>query len=210
MTGEAKLVIMAKAPRLGQGKTRLARDIGLAQALRINRGLHRKTFKAAADGPWRIILAVTPRPSLRLELPGVWPSPKTAPRIEQGKGDLSVRIARAVCGLQGPVCVIGTDAPGLTNRLLRQAFAALRRSQAVLGPATDGGFWLVGARRAKDLVNSLEGVRWSTAFAAADIAARLPKPLAYLPALTDVDDLGSLRQAEALRSRARLPSPPFY
>jgi hypothetical protein len=98
--------------------------------------------------------------------------------------------------MKGPVCVIGTDAPGLNPALLRQAFKALRRAPSVIGPAADGGFWLVGARRAKDLTAALAPVRWSTPHAGADMAAALPQPVAQLPTLIDVDDAASWRAAQ--------------
>ncbi len=196
MIARADLVIMAKAPRLGHGKSRLAKELGASQALRINRALHRITLRAAASGWWRVTLAVTPRTALCLALPGVWPEPRALARIDQGQGDLGVRIAHALYGLRGPVCVVGTDLPAMAPALLQGAFKALRRASAVIGPARDGGFWLVGARKADDLIAALPGVGWSTPQAGADMAARLPGPVAFLPVLTDVDDAQSWRAAQ--------------
>jgi uncharacterized protein len=190
------LIIMAKAPFLGHGKSRLAKDLGAVQALRVNRWLHRRTLSNALVGPWQVVLAVAPRKALCIRLPGVWPPPSDISRVAQAEGDLSARIAGAVGPFAGPVCVIGTDAPGLSRRLLLAAFKALRRGPAVLGPAADGGFWLVGAERSAELIKSLSGVRWSTPYAGADIAARLPGPVQYLPHLIDVDDGPSWRAVQ--------------
>jgi glycosyltransferase A (GT-A) superfamily protein (DUF2064 family) len=179
---------MAKAPLFGHGKQRLARSLGKAQALRINRRLHAISLRAALSGRWRVVLAVSPRSALRLALPGVWPAPGKVPRRLQGRGDLGQRIAAQLRGVTGPVCVVGTDAPEVSAALLRAAFRALQRAPAVLGPAVDGGFWLVGVRRAPDLIAALPGVRWSTPEAGADMAARLPQPLRLLPTLRDIDE----------------------
>lgn len=67
----------------------------------------------------------------------------------QGRGDLGQRMARLMeRGLGGgPTILVGTDCPDLPPSAVRGALAALRRCDVVLGPAADGGYWLVGARR---------------------------------------------------------------
>jgi glycosyltransferase A (GT-A) superfamily protein (DUF2064 family) len=95
----------------------------------------------------------------------------------------------------GPVAVIGTDLPALRPSHIAQAFGLLGRHDAVLGPATDGGYWLIGlgGRRAvpRDL---LEGVRWSTGDALADTLARLQHlDVALAATLDDIDTAEDLR-----------------
>lgn len=204
MTRKPLLIIMAKAPRLGQGKQRLAAQIGAAQALRINRSLHALTLRAAHDPRWRTLLAVAPASAVTRAAPGVWPPPSTLPRIAQGQGDLGARIARCVRrARRGPVCVIGVDAPDLRRADIAAAFKALRRDSAVLGLARDGGFWLVGAQSPPRLAAAMAGVRWSTAHAGADMAARLPRPLARLRVQSDIDTAEDWRAAQAHRAAWR-------
>ena len=96
----------------------------------------------------------------------------------------------------GPVIVIGADLPGLRPHHVGQALGMLRRHDAVLGPATDGGFWLIGlcGRRAAP-PRLLDGVRWSTEHALADTLARLRHLDVGLAAtLRDVDTAGDLRR----------------
>lgn len=191
------VVLMAKAPAIGRGKQRLAKDLGRVEAWRINRLLHRLACRAGQAGPWAFELCVSPDRAVTAALPGLWPDPGR--RTSQGRGDLGARIAKGVGRLRGPVVVIGADCPEMSGRDLADAFRALRRAPAVLGPAEDGGFWLVGARTSRILVKALPGVRWSTPHAAADIIERLPGPVARLRTLADIDAAADWRR---YRSRA--------
>lgn len=188
----ATLLVFAKAPRLGQGKTRLAADIGAVQALRINRFLQSRAMRAAFDPRWRTLLVVTPdRAACRL-----WPP---APRVAQGRGDLGARLVRAFAAQSGPTAVIGTDAPGMTRAAIWRGFRALKRRRFAMGPAEDGGFWLFAARRPRDAIPAFADVRWSTAAAAADLLARLPGPCAWIDRLRDIDTLDDWRRWRARR-----------
>jgi glycosyltransferase A (GT-A) superfamily protein (DUF2064 family) len=119
----------------------------------------------------------------------------------QGRGDLGRRMMRAL-RLAGsrPAIVIGSDIPAITAEHLRDAFAALGRKPFVLGPARDGGYWLIGARHPLRLrEDALDGVRWSAPQTMADTVARLGE-VAVLPSvLDDVDDGGSYRRTATRR-----------
>ncbi len=192
------LIIMAKAPRVGVGKQRLARDIGKTEAWRINRGLHAATLRAARDARWRTLLCVTPDRAVS-EVISVWP-PSVA-RVAQGGGDLGVRLARAMAGRR-TVAVVGTDCPEISVALIAVAFAALKRAPFALGPAHDGGFWLLAARSGDRAARAMTDVRWSTQHAAADVYANLGAEVAILPTLRDIDTGADLRAVQ--RSARRL------
>jgi hypothetical protein len=185
------VVLMAKAPAIGRGKQRLAKELGRVEAWRINLRLHRLACRAGQAGPWAFQLCVSPDRAVTARLPGLWPARPS--RTPQGKGDLGARIAKGLAGLSGPVLVIGADCPTMSSRDLAAAFKALRRAKAVLGPAEDGGFWIVGARKPRELAKALPGVRWSTPNAGADMLARLPSPVARLRTLADIDDAAAWR-----------------
>lgn len=194
------LIVMARTPRLGHGKSRLARDAGRVEALRINRALHAHTLRAAVDPCWRTLLAVTPDRDAALQLPHVWST--GVARVPQGRGDLGARMARAMGRARGPVAIVGTDCPEMTRADVAAAFAALRRAPVAIGPANDGGFWVLAARRARDVVPALAGVRWSSAHALADVMARLSGRVTQLRTLSDIDTLADWR---AYRRRQREP-----
>jgi rSAM/selenodomain-associated transferase 1 len=206
MTDEATLIVMAKAPRVGFGKSRLAAEIGGVEAWRINRALQRRTLREARDPRWRTLLCVTPDSAVSLNLPGVWPEEDAGHgggvvRIPQGRGDLGARMARALKGRRR-VAMIGVDCPALTRMRVARAFAALKRAPFALGPASDGGFWLIAARDGSEAARGMEGVRWSTRHAARDVVVRLgARNVAMLETLADVDTAADLRaQRSAMRA----------
>jgi glycosyltransferase A (GT-A) superfamily protein (DUF2064 family) len=85
------------------------------------------------------------------------------------------------------VAAIGTDSPTLPRQHVEDAFKALDRADVVLGPAADGGYYLIGCRRLPPIFT---GIAWSSATALADTIARLDDPswqLALLPPWYDVD-----------------------
>jgi rSAM/selenodomain-associated transferase 1 len=182
------LVLFAREPRLGTGKRRLARDIGAVAALRFERlMLARLIRRLGRDRRWRLRLAVTPdRARYRKRL---WPS--GVPIVAQGTGDLGQRMRRALdrCS-PGPAVLIGTDIPRLGPQHIAKAFRLLGRNDLVFGPAEDGGFWLVGARRSPRLPPLFGKVRWSSPHALEDALANLPRRVSVDLAgrLEDVDD----------------------
>lgn len=188
---------MARAPALGQGKTRLARDAGRLSALRINRMLQARTMRFARDTRWKTVLVVTPERARGVSLPGVWP--RSVRRATQGGGDLGTRLARAMNRVRGAVAVIGTDSPEIGERDIALAFRALGRAPVTIGPARDGGFWILAARRSRDVSRAFEGVRWSSAHTLADVVARLTVDVVRLRTLDDVDTLEDWRAWRARR-----------
>jgi uncharacterized protein len=100
----------------------------------------------------------------------------------------------------GPVVLVGSDIPAMRASHIARAFRLLGRHDLVFGPTSDGGFWLVGARRIKPIPRRLfAGVRWSTAHALADTLAGIPGEFstALADALNDVDDARDLRRLAA-------------
>jgi rSAM/selenodomain-associated transferase 1 len=187
------LVIFAKAPVIGGAKTRLARGIGKVSAWRIYRAMTAGLVRRLKDDRWTLRLAVSPGSALTRCFPGVWPM--GVARLAQGSGDLGARQGRAFAG-RGPVCVIGTDAPDVTRADIAAAFAQLKRHDAVIGPAQDGGYWLL-ALNASAPRGLFDGVRWSHGETRADLEARLIAhgfSIAWLRTLRDVDEAADLKR----------------
>jgi len=197
------VVVFVKAPRLGQVKSRLAAGIGVLPALRFYRETMARVLGAVGrDTRWCTLVAITPRRALHAQF---WDQDLS--RLDQGAGDLGHRMARAFRALPpGPAVIIGSDIPELAPRHVAAAFRALGGHDAVLGPAGDGGYWLVGLKRTRPVPAGLfEGVRWSSPHALADTRASLPRhfSVALLETLEDVDDLESYRRWRARRDRLR-------
>lgn len=183
---------MVKAPIGGRVKTRLARKAGLSRALAFYRHATAAVLaRVGRDPRWQTLLAVAPDTAI---LSSAWP--RHLPRLEQGGGDLGQRMQRVLDGLPpGPVAIIGSDVPGITAARVAAAFRLLGRHDAVFGPASDGGYWLVGLKRTRRIPRMFGGVRWSSADTLADSKANLAGyTVADVALLDDVDELCDLEQ----------------
>jgi rSAM/selenodomain-associated transferase 1 len=202
---------MAKSPDLGRVKRRLGRDIGDVAATRFYRTcLFHTVLRLARDKRWRTVLAVDPDCAVAER---VWPSHGTLALLPQGGGDLGRRMQRLFALLPpGPAIVVGSDIPAIRAVHIAAAFAQLGRADAVLGPALDGGYWLIGLNRSPNLLRPFAAVRWSTPYALADTVANLDgKRVAFAAMLGDVDNADDFRRerasAERLVPPSKMPSP---
>ena len=179
------LILFVKAPRLGAVKTRLGSKIGHLAAWRFyNLMLLRLWMRLGNDSRWQTYLSVSPdRNHAR------WPVRLI--RWGQGRGNLGVRMTRAMRRHQGPVVLVGGDIPEIDKHHIAQALRALRKANVVFGPAKDGGFWLVGLRQTKLADRLFKNIRWSSPNTLRDCLANLPNTsrVAMLDMLSDVDTL---------------------
>jgi hypothetical protein len=194
------LILFVRAPAYGSGKRRLARDIGDGAALRFERlMLARLLRRLGHDRRWRLCIAVAPdRARHRRRI-----LPRGMPVVGQGGGDLGERMQRALADCPpGPAVLVGTDIPALGPDHIAEAFRLLGRHEIVFGPAADGGFWLVGARRAPRLPPLFGEVRWSSPHALQDALADLPRRVSVGLAATleDVDNGEAYRKLAPRRS----------
>lgn len=186
-----RIIVFAKRPRAGEVKTRLAVDLGPEAALDVYVELLADVLtRLCADARWRVELAVSP--DAAVDDASAWPVP--TPRFAQGPGDLGERMARVLAQARpdAPVLIVGSDVPGLGAPEAAAAFTAMRSADLVLGPAPDGGYWSIGARRPPP-AGLFADVRWSTEHARADTlrnAAGLDVAVLDLW-LEDVDDLAA-------------------
>ena len=196
------LVIMAKPPRLGLAKRRLAAALGQTAALRFYRACLMHTILRLGGTPrWRTIVAVTPDADVYAP---VWRGVSRgfgAGLMQQGNGDLGARMQRIFNRLAPvPTVIVGGDIPALSHADIADAFAKLRGADAVLGPAIDGGYWVIGLRGNARRMAPFTDVRWSTPHAFADTVANLDgRRVALAATRADIDSVESFR---AQRGRA--------
>jgi uncharacterized protein len=192
---------MAKSPLMGRAKRRLAREIGDANAIRLYRScLAHTLLRLGSDRRWRTVLAVTPDRDIGARF---WPAPRWTRPVPQGTGDLGRRMQRLFARREsGPVIIVGSDIPSLRASHVAEAFKLLGRADAVLGPAPDGGYWLIGLKRRPRLLAPFAGVRWSSSYAFADTVANLDgRSIALAVSLGDVDTAKSYRAHKAMAER---------
>lgn len=177
MAGDALLVIFARAPEPARVKTRLIPRVGpggaaalqaafLDDVCRLSRGAAgRRLLSVDGDRAHPALVELARREGIAL--------------VAQGEGDLGARLGRtfadAFAGGAERVAVIGSDSPALPPEMLRRAVAALASANVVLGPADDGGYWMIGLARSLAVAPSrlLEGIPWGTASVLAATERRL-------------------------------------
>lgn len=186
------VVVFARAPRLGTVKRRLARGIGDRAALRFHTAVLTALLRdLAACRRFDVVLAVTPdRARVR--------APPRVRTIAQGPGDLGQRMSRAL-GRYRRCALMGCDIPQAGAPDVLAALLALGTADAVFGPATDGGYWLIalGPRRPADLFGR---ARWSTQHALADTLLQFRRHrVGFIRTLSDVDTVADYRRYLAPR-----------
>lgn len=148
---ERRLIIFSRYPEPGKTKTRLIPALGPDGAAALQRDMTRHIIGVARKLAAREALAI----EVRFE-GGDAPQMETAfgrgvLYREQGSGDLGDRLRRALVEAvredADRIVVIGADCPEVTPALLADAFLRLRRHDLVIGPARDGGYYLIGLRQ---------------------------------------------------------------
>lgn len=167
-----EIAILAKAPVAGQAKTRLIPRLGADGAARLQGWLLARTVEtAAAAGLGPIVLWCADQPD-HPDFRRCVGSGKVSLQA-QPEGDIGVRMLAAAAAAETPAgaLIIGTDCPVLTPALLREAAAALNGNDAVVFPAEDGGYVLIGMRRPAPEV--FAGIEWGTGSVMARTRERL-------------------------------------
>jgi uncharacterized protein len=182
------LIIFTRYPIPGQAKTRLIPALGGAGAAQLQRRMTRQTIATAQQTPHPIQIQFCGGTIAELRS---WLGDKLGYEA-QSTGDLGDRMAHAFdqgfAAGHDRVVIIGTDCPGIDRTILNQAFTALASHDLVLGPAADGGYYLIGLRRA--IPELFQSIAWSTATVRTktlEIATTLNLTYALLPELSDID-----------------------
>lgn len=185
---ESILLVFQKNTELGKVKTRLAATIGDTKALQVYLKLIGYTKKiidplSSAKQIWY---------SSWIEKNDIWDS-KSYEKRKQLEGDLGERISFSFKkSFDNPevkkVIIIGTDCAEITTSLINEAFVSIETHDFVLGPAVDGGFYLLGMN--KFYPEIFHQIEWSTGTVFSKIVHKmnaLNKSIDILPALNDID-----------------------
>ena len=204
---------MTKWPRYGHCKTRLSKDVGKKNALLIQIMMLQHTVSVAKSLLEKNILDI----SLAISGIGFKSSKRWCKQLGlkdfnlQGKGSLGERMRRQILKQQKhsflnkerPLIFIGTDLPNLCHLELIETISRLKSSQVVIGPSTDGGYWLI-AFSAKILSNNLFhpfiDIKWSTSNVlqkTIDNLNKLNLKVDYLNNKIDVDNIHDLVKASS-------------
>jgi uncharacterized protein len=190
MPARTQLIVMAKAPLPGFAKTRLIPALGADGAAQLAARLLEHTLhEARAAQLGDVILACAP--DVTQAAFAAQARQGGVALVAQGEGDLGARMqrqfGRAFAQGAARVIVIGTDAPALDAAMLRRAADALATDDAVLVPAADGGYALIGLRRV--LPSLFDAMPWSTSAVMATTRQRLSQAAVQHTELTTVHDI---------------------
>lgn len=201
-----RLLVFARLPELGRVKTRLAADLGEARALEVYEEMLRELIASLGEST----------PDLEIEF--LWaPSPDangdalrrafrhhaTAMQTGDTLGDrLSMAFSeRFYFHRTETIVAIGVDDPALPRPLLQQAFELLESVEWVVGPATDGGYYLIGCRALAFDCSVFDGIDWGTPTvlgATLDRIRALQATVAVLPERFDIDTAEDLERYRSL------------
>ena len=188
------LIIFVKNPVLGTVKTRLAKSIGDEAALAVYKDLMQKCRRESLIVEAKRHLFY----SKQIIDKDDWSDSNFDKKL-QAEGDLGVKISEAfkeVFQSEEKVIVIGSDCYDLTSNIIEEAFQKLDEVDLVLGPANDGGYYLLGT---KVFYPSLfDGISWSTETVlneTLDQASKLDLSVAILEELVDLDTLEDLKRS---------------
>ncbi len=206
-TPAGDVIVLAKEPSMGGAKTRLASDVGGDRASELCTAFVRDTLEVAVERARRVYIAASPA-----EAVGLFRSRAPSARcFAQPDADFGARLLHAfetalADGAQHPI-LIGTDSPTLPSHLLSVAHCALATHDVVLGPADDGGYYLIGMNA---LYRSLfEVIDWSTERVLSQALERARSAglsVFLLPPWYDIDtgdDLARLASDPLLRAHTR-------
>ena len=187
------LIIMAKPPVLGLVKTRLAASVGDETALKIYSELLAFTFSQAFDSGIKTSVHFSESAQFVDDF-------ALFEKHVQTGDDLGQRILNSFSKeLQdSDACLmIGADCPDLSVDALQQAEKALEKSDLVLGPSDDGGYYLIGLKKADPAL--FKNVAWSTEAVlqnTTDNASGLEMKTMLLSLLYDIDDIQDLKRSK--------------
>lgn len=195
------LGLAVKYPEPGRVKTRLARDIGDGPACRIYRAMAERIIADTCPDPGgygRMIFyaPMTAERKVRDWLPGEITVPQRGADIgeimDNAFHDMFERGA-------GKAVVIGVDIPGLDKKIVNLAFRELDGADVVIGPSTDGGYYLMGLKSPLPCI--FRDISWGTAKVFRETlraTGRLGLTVRTVTAMTDVDTLGDLMKVKEL------------
>ncbi len=195
-TPKSRLIIFTKYPVPGKTKTRLISLLGPTGAADLQKRLAEKTYQTAQRfAQFRNIDVEICFENSSEKKMKAWLGPGHS-YSHQVPGDIGIRMDHAISNAfvsgHRSVVLIGTDIPDITETILERAFSSLDKNNLVLGPSTDGGYWLIGLSKPADL---FQGIEWSTRHVLRQTLKRAKEQhLKYqlLDKLTDIDTEQSL------------------
>jgi len=194
------LIFFARAPLPGKVKTRLTRQIGADAALELYRAMGREILtRITRPDAWDTLVFFSPREEEPLMKEWLGTEYRYTPQRGVDLGERMHAALKDARALGHPVVVLaGSDIPELTAAVIERAFTALGSADVVLGPAADGGYYLVGMKEPR--LEIFRGIEWSEETVFRDTREKIVRAgLSYtsLDILCDIDGIDDIRSFAA-------------
>ena len=201
ITSDNNLIIFLKYPEKGKVKTRLAKDIGNEKALLIYKKLVSKLLNQIDSNNYDISIYFYPE-SKKNEVKK-WINLPEIKHLAQSGDDLGIRMLNAfkdsISLKYAKTVIIGTDCLEINNNIISKSFYLLDDSDLVLGPATDGGYYLIGLKSVVETI--FQDIHWSTEKVLKQTinkAKEIKLSYKFLDFLSDIDTLEDLNNYKYL------------
>ena len=182
------LYIFARRPEISVGKSRLKKKIGKITGSNLYLNNLLKTLKIFyRDKRFNLKICVFPDNASKFWSKSVFPKIN---RVPQGKGDLGEKMWTILSKDRKCKIIIGSDIIGIKVKYIIEAWKKLKNNDIVLGPAEDGGFWLIGIANKKKLKFIFNNVNWDIDNTLAQLKYNLTKnniSIGYIETLKDID-----------------------
>lgn len=200
MTNNA-LIIFTRNPELGKVKTRLASTIGDEKALEIYKELLLHTMETTKNIDGDVFVLY----DKKIEENDIWPN-ETYHKFVQSGEDLGEKMQNAfqkLFDLNYQNCIIiGSDLFDLNEKLISDAFQVLDKNDVVIGPAEDGGYYLLGLK--KIIPEIFKNKKWGTSSVFADTLKDLENlKIDYTKKLNDIDTFEDLEKSNYYKNKIR-------
>jgi len=189
-----KLLIFIKNSELGHVKTRLAKSIGDNKALMVYKLLLRKTMSETQPLAVEKIVHY----SKKIEYNDIWDENIFKKELQEGES-LGIRMKNAFNEQfkknSQKVIIIGSDCYDISSKTIERGFKELEKEDVVIGPANDGGYYLLGMNHMIDSI--FEEIDWSTDRVLKQTIKKLKKEnksFSLLEKLTDIDNKKDLKK----------------
>jgi hypothetical protein len=197
MTDKRCVILFVKLPEKGRVKSRLAQHLNEDLVLRLYENMVLDTIDMLIKGRFPFRICFTPPDARDRIVEWLGQGYRAFPQNGDDLGDrMENAFEHVFSGGAEDVLLIGSDIPGLTAAVMDEAFTALLKNDAVIGPAGDGGYYLIGFKKGSFEPNIFHDMIWSTKTIFRETMDRLHKAslkVQVLQELTDVDTVEDLR-----------------
>ena len=207
MTEKRVVILFVKLPEKGKVKSRLAQRVDQDLVLRLYKNMVLDTIDMLTRGRFPFRIFFTP-PGARYQIvEWLGPEHPSVPQTGDGLGDRMEGAFACVFNEEvEETLLIGSDIPGLTTEVIEEAFTALLTSDAVIGPAYDGGYYLIGFRKRSFEPGIFRDMAWSTGTVFRETMDKLHDASLKVHVLQELMDVDTVEDLKTLMCQVKRPA----